>query len=50
VLREMAIAREPLYAAAADLRFDTRDLSPGEATSQLAQLLAERWKRGAAAA
>jgi len=50
VLREMAVAREPLYAATADLRFDTRDLSPSEATSQLAQLLAERWKRGAAAA
>lgn len=50
VLHELATAREPLYAATADLRFDTRDLSPAQATSQLAELLADRWKPGAAAA
>ncbi len=50
VLHQLAAAREPLYAQTADLRFDTRELSPGEATSQLAQLLAERWKPGVAAA
>lgn len=50
VLHELATAREPLYAATADLRFDTRDLSPAQATSQLAELLADHWKPGAAAA
>lgn len=50
MLHELAAAREPLYAETADLRFDTRDLSPTEATSLLAKQLAERWKPGAAAA
>ncbi|TWI00354.1 shikimate kinase [Luteimonas cucumeris] len=50
VLREMAVTREPLYAKTADLRFDTRGLSPAEATSQLAMLLATHWKRNIAAA
>jgi shikimate kinase len=50
VLRRLAAEREPLYQAAADLRFDTRDWSPNEATSQLARLIAERWKPDTAAA
>ncbi|TKR30876.1 shikimate kinase [Luteimonas gilva] len=50
VLRVLAAAREPLYAETADLRFDTRDLSPADATSLLTKLLAERWKPGAEAA
>ena len=50
VLHDLATVREPLYAETADLRFDTRGLAPPEATSQLAKLLAERWKPGTAAA
>ncbi len=50
VLRDLAAIREPLYAETADLRFDTRELSPAEATSQLTKLLTERWKPGAEAA
>lgn len=50
VLRGLAAIREPLYAETADLRFDTRELSPADATTQLAKLLAERWKPGAEAA
>lgn len=45
VLRDMAIAREPLYNEVADLMLDTDGLSPGLATSTLAQLLACQWQR-----
>lgn len=49
-LHRLAEAREPLYAQTADLRFDTQDMSPADATCQLARMLAERWTRGSAAA
>ncbi|HVR81629.1 MAG TPA: shikimate kinase [Luteimonas sp.] len=50
VLRQLAIAREPLYAEVADLRFDTNGLASNDAACQLARLLAEHWQRGAVAA
>ncbi|HEY5972532.1 MAG TPA: shikimate kinase [Pseudoxanthomonas sp.] len=50
VLHELAAVREPLYAEVADLMLDTDDLSPGSATSALAQLLAAQWQRGERAA
>lgn len=50
VLRELAAAREPLYAEVADLILDTDGLSPGSATSSLAQLLAAQWQRSERAA
>lgn len=49
VLHELALAREPLYAEIADLRFDTRQLGPAEAAATLAQVLEAQWQRGAAA-
>ena len=50
VLHELATAREPLYAEVADLMLDTDGLSPGSATSTLAQLLATHWQRSECAA
>ena len=50
VLHELATAREPLYAEVADLMLDTDRLSPGSATSSLAQLLAAQWQRSERAA
>lgn len=50
VLRDMAAAREPLYAEVADLMLDTDHLSAGSATSSLAQLLATQWQRSEDAA
>ncbi|MCA1715044.1 MAG: hypothetical protein LC715_08065, partial [Gammaproteobacteria bacterium] len=49
-LRALAVAREPLYAAVADLRFDTDRLAPAEAATRLATILIARWQRGAPAA
>ena len=49
-LRALALAREPLYAAVSDLRFDTDRLAPTEAATRLARILTEHWQRGAAAA
>lgn len=45
VLRQMAALRDPLYAQAADLRFDTTGLAPDAAATQLAALLEARWHR-----
>lgn len=45
VLRDLSIAREPLYNEVADLMLDTDGLSPGAATSTLAYLLATQWQR-----
>jgi shikimate kinase len=45
VLRTLAATREPLYLEVADLMLDTDGLSPGAATSTLAQLLAAQWQR-----
>ncbi len=50
VLHELAQAREPLYREVADLVFDTDGLSSGQATANLAQLLATHWQRGEEAA
>lgn len=47
-LRALAVAREPLYAAVADLRFDTGHQSPAEAATRLARILAAHWQRAAA--
>ncbi len=44
VLRDMALAREPLYREVADLTLDTDGLTPPEATARLTQLLAHRWQ------
>ncbi|HET8818196.1 MAG TPA: shikimate kinase [Xanthomonadaceae bacterium] len=49
VLRRLAAEREPLYAALADLSFDTDGLGPAEACARLGHLLDSRWRRGAAA-
>ncbi|MBA2238842.1 MAG: shikimate kinase [Lysobacter sp.] len=49
VLEELALAREPLYAETADLRFDTGHLCAEEATAELARVLQTRWQRGATA-
>lgn len=49
-LRALADIREPLYVDVADLRFDTHDYAPAEATARLAQVLAQRWQRDANAA
>ena len=49
VLRRLADEREPLYAALADLCFDTDGLGPAEACARLGHLLDGRWRRGAAA-
>ncbi len=45
VLADLAAAREPLYQEVADLMLDTDALSPSEATTALAQLLAAHWQR-----
>ncbi len=50
VLRQLAIARTPLYAEVADLCFDTDGLTSTEAASALTPLLGERWRRATAAA
>jgi shikimate kinase len=50
VLRQLAVARAPLYAEIADLCFDTDGLTSVEAASALIPLLGERWQRAAAAA
>lgn len=50
VLRQLAIARAPLYAEIADLCFDTDGLTSTEAASALLLLLSERWQRAVAAA
>ena len=50
VLRDMAVLRDPLYREVADLVFDTDGLSSGQATANLAQLLATHWQRGEEAA
>jgi shikimate kinase len=50
VLRALAATREPLYLEVADLMLDTDGLSPGAATSTLAQLLAAQWQRSEQAA
>jgi len=47
LLRELAIARAPLYAEVADLGFDTEGLSSGDAALALSRLLEARWQRGA---
>jgi shikimate kinase len=50
VLRQLAIARAPLYAEIADLCFDTDGLTSTEATLALTPLLGDRWQRVTAAA
>jgi shikimate kinase len=50
VLRQLSIARAPLYAEIADLCFDTDGLTSTEAASALTLLIGERWQRSAAAA
>ena len=49
VLREMRIAREPLYADVADLRFDTDGLTSADAATALAHQLERHWRRGSVA-
>lgn len=48
-LRRLAAEREPLYAAVADLVFDTGCLSAAEAARGLAAVLEARWRRPAGA-
>ncbi|MCZ8319209.1 MAG: shikimate kinase [Silanimonas sp.] len=48
-LRAMAEARAPLYADVADLSFDTRGLTPGQACEQLVPLLRQHWTHPRAA-
>ena len=50
VLRQLAMARAPLYADVADLCFDTNGLASGDAACQLGKLLVDRWQRSTAAA
>jgi shikimate kinase len=50
VLRDLTAVREPFYMEVADLMLDTDGLSPGGATSTLAQLLAAQWQRSERAA
>jgi shikimate kinase len=50
VLRDLTSIREPFYMEVADLMLDTDGLSPGGATSTLAQLLAAQWQRSERAA
>ena len=50
VLRDLTAVREPFYMEVADLMLDTDGLSPGGATSTLAQLLASQWQRSERAA
>ncbi len=49
-LRALALAREPLYAEVADLRFDTSGRTSGDAAAVLARVLDQHWQRGAVAA
>ena len=44
-LRALALARDPLYAEVADLRYDTGRQGCQDAAAALAALLAERWLR-----
>ena len=50
VLRQLSVARAPIYAEVADLCFDTNDLTSADAAAALARLLDGRWQRGAVAA
>jgi shikimate kinase len=50
VLDQLALARAPLYAEVADLRYDTARQSCAEAAASLAALLDAHWQRGAASA
>lgn len=50
VLRSLATQRAPLYAAVADLRFDTNPYGSVEAANRLALELETRWQRPAQAA
>ncbi|MET0808323.1 MAG: shikimate kinase, partial [Pseudoxanthomonas sp.] len=50
VLRDLAATREPFYLEVADLMLDTDAMSPGAATTALAQLLATQWQRSEQAA
>ena len=50
VLRQLSVARAPLYSEVADLCFDTNDLTSADAAAALSQLLDGRWQRGAVAA
>lgn len=45
VLEQLALARAPLYAEVADLRYDTGNASCTEAAGALAALLATQWRR-----
>jgi len=46
VLRQLAVARAPLYAEVADLGFDTEGMTSADAAMALARLLETRWQRG----
>lgn len=50
VLHDLAASRAPLYAAVADLRFDTDHLGAAEAAIQLAAMLNQQWRRPGIAA
>ena len=45
VLRDLAVARAPLYAEVADVCFDTEGLTSFDAANALAALLENRWQR-----
>ncbi|MGY0505925.1 shikimate kinase [Luteimonas sp. e5] len=47
-LRALAVQRDPLYAAVADLRLDTDGLSPDQACAALLPLLPCKWRHQAA--
>ena len=49
VLRELAVARAPLYEEVADVCFDTEGMNSGDAAAALAMLLETRWHREAIA-
>ena len=49
VLRDLAVARAPLYEEVADVCFDTEGLSSADAAAALAALLESRWHREALA-
>ena len=49
VLRELALARGPLYEEVADICFDTEGLNSTDAATALAVLLEKRWHREAMA-
>jgi shikimate kinase len=46
VLRRLADVRDPLYAAVADMQFDTRDLTAADAAVRLGHELDAAWQRG----